>query len=346
MSDEKSVEEIAAETIAAIEAEKSGDPQFQDMEAIPSDPPDDSPPQDPPVDPPQDPPADDDDDPADDVPEVEKEARSHGWKPLEEFVEAGGDPNEWSGASAFMKVYKNVGDMRALERKIREDKKIAAQVNELYRKNKEDLVDRFETRIQELENQLTEAAEDMDTEKVRQVAENLAKTKQQKENYQEQLKSDEIYLDEKTGQYVVPESLKQRRAQQAMDFASDKPLINPNEDQFNAVFAQAMQQNQTVIINRMCQGDLTQVDDQMAEDCMQQAYEKTLRDYAAMNPQRQPAQKQPSRKPPATSKAKPTRQTQKQSISDLDPEARDLYDIILEGQGKEAAEDFLNSMLA
>lgn len=49
---------------------------------------------------------------------TEDRARKKGWKPYDEWVEAGNDPNEWSGASRFLELGRLIHKNRELERQV------------------------------------------------------------------------------------------------------------------------------------------------------------------------------------------------------------------------------------
>lgn len=237
--------------------------------------------------------------------EAEARAREHGWKPFEEYVENGGNPEMWRGAGAFNQ-YHDVQKKSDMEIKsLRSD---IQKMSDGFAKLSEQQQRKYKA---ELEAERAKARADLDVDKV------------------EELTSQISSLENKPEEKRQP----QPEAEVFTQFRQANPELDPTSSQYDADLNLIVENKvNNRLIAMMNQG--AQVTDDVVQRVMKEEFGQVKTKFS-------PTQK---RNPPNVNTPK-GKVIKKSAYEQLAPEAKEMYDILKRSQSEEAAELFAKSQL-
>lgn len=119
--------------------------------------------------------AEDDAQKTDDPTPIEEKARSQGWKPEDQFIADGGDPEKWKPAKQFVEYGELLSSLRDLKKTV---KKYSSVVDAMHEERKIIAENSYKKALQDLQARRTEAAANDDIKGVVQASEQIEQLQQ------------------------------------------------------------------------------------------------------------------------------------------------------------------------
>ena len=152
---------------------------------------------------------------------IEEQARNQGWKPYDEWIEEGNDPNNWVNPEVYLVKGEFIQKLKNQSRKITE---LERTLNDLSDHHKKVAEIEYEKALQSLKQQKAQALEDEDYDKVVEIDEKLHETKQE---YDQQASSNnqnsstnpqfEEWISRPENQWYVQDNVLRRQADALAD---------------------------------------------------------------------------------------------------------------------------------
>jgi hypothetical protein len=300
-------EDVLAGVQASIEAQKSGlEVDDEGLIEVDNDLEDD------PVDNPEDDPGEpaEDDDPADTTNEDREKAMEHGWKPYDEYIEEGGDPDMYRGAKAFNQYKVKIDQVReAGDSEVAKLKEQMSKMSEMFVKDRKRQADQHR---QDLEVRLKNAKEEMDVDKVHELTKELAEV-------------DDIEEPEQEPEKQTPKV----DAQPLQNLINSTPVIDHTSPDFDPDVAATLQRRLSARANKVIEveGEVTA---ERMKSIVDQEWEKVQEKFNL-------GKKRPQRRAPNTN-GDPQRQAPKKKAR-MSADEKDMYEFLKE-TNPEAAKDY------
>lgn len=250
-----------------------------------------------------------------------EEALMHGFKPYDEYIADGGDPDMYRGPKAFVQYQKLKDEERAKVDKA--NSRVESLVDEVERLSKMMVEDRKEQKArykQELEDRLKQQREDLDVAGVEKTKDELAK------------------LD--SGEEEAEEKSKPRQEHPVIStFRETNPVFDHASDKFDPEINEWVEQRVNTRLTKLAQSG-TELTERALKKALEEEHERVKRAF----PEKFEApRKGKRRQAPATAEAQPGK-TGKPSRK-LDAGAQAVYNSMVANGRKAAAEEFKRNML-